>query len=318
MILKCLTAIGAAIQPGLGSRLGKSVRLAFVATSVIFSLTTPRLVGTQFAPPTSAPTPSFEVASIKPNNSGELGRRIMFRPDGFTGNGLTVKFLISMAYGVKEFQVAEGPGWIDSQRYDVDAKEEDSQAEEMRKLPPEKGGEYTQLLVQSLLADRFKLKVSRTTKELPICALVIAKNGPKLHGAKPGDTYLNGLKGPDGRPAGVPGAIRMGPGQFMGQGIPVSSLAMSLSQLLGRTVQDQTGLKGNYDFSIQWAPDENQMALFKPPGGGGPPADNRPLPEASGPSIFTALQEQLGLKLTSTKGPVEIILVDHVEQPSEN
>src|SRR5208283_4198726 len=103
------------------------------------------------------------------------------------------------------------------------------------------------LLVQSLLADRFKLKLHHETRMLPVYALVVAKNGPKLHEAKPGDTYPNGIKGPDGRPVGGAGMMRMGPGQLMGQGLPMPALAGLLSQQLGRTVMDQTGLKGNYD-----------------------------------------------------------------------
>jgi uncharacterized protein (TIGR03435 family) len=256
------------------------------------------------------------VASIKPNHSADLNRRIMFMPGRLNCEGITAKFLISMAYGVKEFQVTGGPGWIDSDRYDIDAKEEDSEAEAARKLPPDKANGRNELMIQALLADRFHLKVSHETKELPVYAIVVAKNGPKLHEAKPGDTYPNGIKGPDGVAHG--GMMRMGAGQLTGQGLQMGALATMLSQQLGRTVLDQTGLKGQYDISLQWTPEAGEGLMFGGPGGGPPPGDNPTPLEATDPSIFTALQEQLGLKLDSTKGPVEIIVIDHVEQPSEN
>jgi uncharacterized protein (TIGR03435 family) len=124
------------------------------------------------------------------------------------------------------------------------------------------------------------------------------------------------MKGPDG--VGRAGMMNMGPGQLTGQGLPMESLARLLSQQLGRTVLDQTGLKGNYDFTIQWTPDQSQPAMLKGPEGGKPATDNAPPPESSGLSLFTAIQEQLGLKLESRKGPVEFLVIDHVEKPSEN
>ena len=293
-----------------------AIGIAAVAGPVVFGLVNAPKIRAQSPPTTAAPSPSFEVASIKPNRSADLGRRVMSRHGRLNATGITVKFLISMAYGVKEFQVSGGPSWIDSQRYDVEAKEEDSQAKELEKLPPDQQGKQMRLMLQSLLADRLKVKVSHTTKELPVYALVVAKNGPKLHDAKPGDTYPNGIKGPDG--IAHAGMMHMGAGQLTGQGVPMPTLVMLLSQQLGRTILDQTGLKGNYDINLQWTPDESLGAMFNGPEGGKPATGNPPTPESSGPSIFTAIQEQLGLKLESTKGPVEILVIDHVEQPSEN
>ena len=162
--------------------------------------------------------------------------------------------------------------------------------------------------------------MSHETKELPVYALVVAKDGPKLHEAKPGDTYPNGIKGPDGtRDTPGTGLMRMGRGPANrsrgSHGVP---WCIMLSEQLGRTVLDQTGLKGNYDFTLQWTPDQSQAAMPMGPEGGKPGADNAPPPESSGPSIFTAIQEQLGLKLESTKGPVEFLVIDHIERPSEN
>jgi uncharacterized protein (TIGR03435 family) len=168
-------------------------------------------------------------------------------------------------------------------------------------------------MLQALLAERLNLQVHRETKELPIYALVIAKNGPKFQEGKLGDTYPNGFKGLNGAPVGA-GMMRMGAGEWTGQGIPIANLVGSLSRRLGRTVVDKTGLTGKYDFTLRWTPDDNPVSPKEP--GGAP--DAAALPDSSGPSIFTALQEQLGLKLESQKGPVETIVIDHVERPSQN
>jgi uncharacterized protein (TIGR03435 family) len=112
--------------------------------------------------------------------------------------------------------------------------------------------------------------------------------------------------------------MRMARDQLTAQGVPISDLVRPLSQQLGRTVIDKTGLTGNYDFTLQWTPDENQGGGLKGPEGGPSSADGAAPPESSGPSIFTALEEQLGLKLESQKGPVEIVVIDHVEKPSQN
>jgi uncharacterized protein (TIGR03435 family) len=170
-------------------------------------------------------------------------------------------------------------------------------------------------MLQALLADRFKLSIHRETKELPVYALVAAKNGPKLQEAKADATYPNGIKGPDGVARG--GMMRIGGGEVTGQGLPIANLTRMLSQQLGRTVIDKTGLTGKYDFTLQWTPDESQGPMFKG-ADGAPPGGNPAPPESSGPSLFTAIQEQLGLKLESQKGPVEIIVIDHVEKPSQN
>ena len=230
MIPNYLSATWTATAPAPGNRLGKLLQFAILSGMALFGLVYARSLCAQTPPTTSAPLPSFEVASVKPNRLGDLNRRIMFLPGKLIATGITVKFLISMAYGVKEFQVSGGASWIDSQRYDIDAKEEESQAAEEHKLPFEKVREHNQLMMQSLLADRFKLKVSHQTKELPVYALVVAKNGPKPPEAKPGDTYPNGIKGPDGVAHG--GMFMIRAGEVTGQGVPLANLVMTLSQLL--------------------------------------------------------------------------------------
>jgi uncharacterized protein (TIGR03435 family) len=338
IIMQCAT-----IKPGMKSPF---TALGTIVVIALFTLLHARVAHTQSTPTSGGTAPAFEVASIKPNRSGDMGAGIQFAPGRFIMNGATVRMLISVAYDVRDFQISGGPGWVASDKYDIQAKEPDAIAEELEKLPRDQRREKMGLLIQSLLTDRFALKLAHTTKELPVYALVVAQNGPKLQEAKPGDTYPNGFKNPDASgggagpaPGGGPprsmaigrgpdghapgGMMMMGRGQLTGQGVPIKLLVQALSQQLGRTVVDQTGLKGNYDFTLKWTPDQNSPAMAMGPGGpapGAPPpgADNAPPPDTSGPSVFTAIQEQLGLKLEPTKGPVEILVIDHIERPSEN
>ena len=258
-------------------------------------------------------TLSYEVASIKPEKSGSMMFRVLNTPDGFSAVS-TVQMIIRVAYGIEDNQISGAPGWVGSEKYDVEAKMDQVTAEKLKKLREAQTEPARQHMLQTLLADRFKLTVHRETKELPIYSLVVAKGGSKLHEAKPGDTYPNGIKGFDGRPA-PPGAhlMRMGRGELTAQGIGMEQVAHLLTQQTGRTVVDNTGLKGNYDFALHWTPDQSTPTLNGP--GGGPDSSTS---SESGPSIFTAIQEQLGLKLESQKGPVEILVIDHVEKPSEN
>jgi bla regulator protein BlaR1 len=254
----------------------------------------------------------YEVASIKPNKSGDNMTRMMIKPDGLSVTGATLDMLIQNAYGVRYFQISGSPSWFKSERYDIEAKMDSSVVEELRKLGDDQREAETRRMLQALLADRFQLKLHSDTKELPVYALVVAKNGPKLQVARPGDTYPNGLKGPDGGGGAGMMFIEGDGGPVRGQGIPIANLVHLLSQQLGRTVLDKTGLTGKYDFTLKWTPDESQG----PPG---PPGmDTAPPPDSLGPSIFTAIQEQLGLKLESQKGAVEILVIDHAERPSEN
>ena len=172
-------------------------------------------------------------------------------------------------------------------------------------------------MLQSLLSECLKLTVHRETKELPVYALVVAKDGRKLHETKPGDTYPNGIQGRDGIARAGSISLTDGAGgrsEFTGQGITMASLPQTLSEQLHRTVLDKTGLAGIYDLKLEWTPAESQALkeIDRDPMPDSPPADSL------GPSIFTALQEQLGLKLESQRGPIEILVIDHVEKPSED
>lgn len=275
-----------------------------IAGPVIFGLLHAPQVRAQSSQTSSATSGttsfSYEVASIKPSKVDD--GRIMFRitPDGFTANGITPKFLIEFAYDLKDFQVSGAPGWAESEKYDIDAKMDEATIEAFKKLTREQSVAQRRLMLQSLLAERFKLKVSHSNKEAPIYALVVAKNGPKL--TQSADSASG--------PAGARGQFRFAPGELNAVGMLLSNLADQLGREVGRQVVDKTGLQGRYDFTLHWTPDT-------PAGGPGGP-DGAPPPDSSGPSIFTALQEQLGLKLESQKGPVETLVIESVERPSEN
>lgn len=214
--------------------------------------------------------------------------QVQIAPGGrLVAKNVTVRFLIQQAYGVRDFQISGGPGWIGSERYDINAKAEGATTPEQ--LKP---------LIQALLKDRFKMEMHRDTKELPMYALVVGKNGPKLQESAGG---------------GKGAMTRMGRGMINGQQMAMTMLATQLSQQLGRSVTDKTGLKGQYDIKLEWTPDESQGP--GPKEGGGEAA--API-DSSGPSIFTALQDQLGLKLEGQKGPVEIIVIDRIEKATEN
>jgi bla regulator protein blaR1 len=252
--------------------------------------------------------PSFEVASIKPSNSAD--RRPLFKsePGGsFTALNVPVKQLIELAYNVKDYQISGGPGWMASDLFDITAKA-DGPADFVR----------NSLMLQSLLAERFHLVIRRETKEMSVYALVVSKNGPKFKDAHESDPNIPQLQGrPDLQGNGArPRVSIIRRGRLTTQGSSMPGFASQLSSVLGRTVLDKTALTGMYDLTLEWQPDENQAAMFQamgvPEGFGAPP------PDWPGPTLFTALEEQLGLRLESQKGPVEIFAIERIEKPSGN
>jgi uncharacterized protein (TIGR03435 family) len=277
----------------------------------------PLAVGLTNAPQRGKALPSFEAASIKPSKSGTPGLfRIGLEPGGrFVANGINVSTLIQIAYNVKENQISGAPSWFNSDRFDIQAKPDDAAAAEMQKLPPEKRSEQSRQMLQSLLADRFKLKLGHETRELSVYLLTVAKNGPKFK-----ESTLPQQQGPAGSEPPRRGIMMNGRGQLNVIDAKLDMFANVLSHQLGRVVIDKTGLTGRYDFTLHWTPDPGEGPVM--PGGPGPgresPGGAPPPPEQSGPSLFTALQEQLGLKLESQKAPVDILLIEHVEKPSEN
>jgi uncharacterized protein (TIGR03435 family) len=275
------------------------------------------------APPagTAAATPSgpmaFEVASVKPNNSGENFVRFGLQPGGrVTATNAPLREIIRMAFGLQNFQIVDAPDWIGSERFDITAKAEGD-------IPPGQPGVIgpAQLMMQSLLAERFALKARRETREMSRYDLVLARAdgrlGPQL---KPSTTDCQALfaarrgGGPPPPPPG-PGepilcGFRIGPGRMQGGGFPLSQLAQSLAPFVERVVIDRTGLTGNYELDMTYTPDRMPQG---PPPPGAPPL---PPVDPNGPSLFTALQEQLGLKLESVRGPVDVLVIESVNRPT--
>jgi uncharacterized protein (TIGR03435 family) len=242
----------------------------------------------------------FDVASIKPANPDPhamFGIRHM-PGGGISAAGVTLKLLIENAYGVQDFQIAGGPGWLETARYNIEAKP-DSPA----------GPNEWRGMLQNLLVDRFRLAVHRETKELPVYALVLARKDGKLGTgmveAKEGGCAVRDPSKPIGEagPGQLPwcGNVLGALSQLTGTAATIGDMAGMLSLYVGRKVIDHTGLTGKYDFTLSFTPDA------RPPSA---PAD--------GPTLFAALQEEFGLKLEAQKGPVEILVIERAEKPSEN
>jgi uncharacterized protein (TIGR03435 family) len=241
--------------------------------------------------------------------------------------------VLQQAFGVEEDRILGAPGWVKSNRWDIEAKVAPEDAPKLEKLKAE---QRRQMLLP-VLVERFNLKYHVEQRELPTYALVIAKGGPKLTESKPDETGPHefpdpkagpaapgheppgnaGPTGPGKDPMGRRGMVSIGPGRIDAHGGGMEFLAHSLSFNVGRTVLDETGLKGRYDFTLQWTPDQGMMPTGGPGGEGGP-AHGDVAADAGGPSLFTALEEQLGLKLESQKGTVDVIVIDHIDAPSEN
>jgi uncharacterized protein (TIGR03435 family) len=317
------------IQGIMAHDLGRDLGLArklLLAIALLAAVAVPIAIGFQNAPESQAQSqsdaskpsalPQFEVASIKPAAPDQRGMFIRPGPGGGINiTNMPLKEIMVLAWRIQAFQISGGPPWIESAHYDISAKPDHK---------PER--DEVLLMLQSLLADRFQLKIHHETKELPIYALVLAnkdgKLGPQLTESKEGScTLFDASKPPPPPEPGKPptlgcGGMFMGPDGLNAVGVPISQLIPVLSRILGRTAVDKTGLTGKYNIRAQWTPDQSQFTQA-PPGG---PLPGMPAPpvDPNGPSIFTALQEQLGLKLESQKGPVDILVIDHVEKPSEN
>ncbi len=285
------------IRRVLGREDHTSRSLGGIAAAVL-ALSMATAIVSLYAAPQEAP-PAFEVASIKRDVSGETGGMFLLAP-ALHLERRTLKDLVILAYHIHDFQITGGPGWIDSDRYNIDAKAEG---------PPSFNQEFITLQkrrLQTLLRDRFHLAVHRETKELPVYELTGAKGGPKLQTPncvhrEPGDLTIA-----PGKYCGLIGGS-MTSGRLQASGATMAFLADSLSGVLTRTVIDKSGIAGEFDFQLTFT-------SYRPavrPADGAAAAD-------PGPDIFTALQEQLGLKLESAKGPVEVLVIDRVEKPSEN
>ena len=242
---------------------------------LLLLILTPQLVSAQ------TPAPAFEVATIKPAAPSPDGHtHINYPPgDNFSAINVTLLELMQWAYKIPEKQILDGPSWLSSTHFDIQAK-----ADPTGQIKPLRfDQDLKRRMVQGLFADRFHLKLHPETRALPAYDLVIAKSGSKLQPAKS-----------DGK------TIRVGRSYFNGQGLTTALIAEQLSLITGRIVVDKTNLTDSYDLKLQWTPDD------------APTSNN------SAPSFFTAIQEQLGLKLESAKEAIPVLVIDHIELPTPN
>ena len=250
------------------------------------------------APPAETKSrPSFAVASVRPTNLA-LGQQIDMRvlPGGtVTATSVTLKFLITVAYGVQDVQISGGPGWMETDRFDIVAKPGENVKLEARPM------------LQSLLEDRFRLAVRHETKEVSAYDLRVANPG-----AKPGPN-LREMDAGDCEAAPPPqnqsncGNFTLSPGRLSGHGVTLAAATKPLSNLVGRPVVDKTGITRKFNLTLEWKPD-----------GIAGVGDTRAASDGDGSSIFTAVREQLGLKLDTAKEPTEMLVIERAEKPSEN
>jgi uncharacterized protein (TIGR03435 family) len=242
--------------------------------------------------PGAPPRPAFEVVSIKPTEGQPTNSGFRRAAGGvLNATNVSVRFLIEYAYGVRDDQISGGPAWLDSARYEVLAKP-GGDSDSAGRAPQGDSAKLIKLRTQSLLADRFHVVLHRETKELPVFTLIVDKKGTK------------GLR-----------ESTAGKTDFVSNGHHLDcqhvSMAVFAAEFLahqtGRSVTDQTGLGGNFDFTLDWAPDDAP-----------PPTADAQAAAVQFPPLLLALQQQLGLRLEAHKGPVEVLVIDHAEKPAAN
>lgn len=236
------------------------------------------------------PFAGYDVVSVKPNLSGSGSSRISARNATFQATNVSLKMMLKTAYGVQDTSISGLPKWSEGARYDINAKIADPAVEGNDKLTNEQSNEIYRIRVRSILTDRFHLTAHKETKVLPVYDLIVLPGLLRFQKSEPSEEGHSGINVHNRNMTGI--------------AVPLKAFADFLSDQVGRTVIDKTGLNGTYDLSLRWSPDELAEAS-KETG-----VSDRP------PEIYTALQEQLGLKLTSDKGPSEMLVVDSVDPPA--
>lgn len=262
---------------------------------------------------TSAQLPAFDVVSVKPHKDEGMMMRMSYRftPDGVSINGVQIDSLLRAGFDVPMDRLLNAPEWVGSARFDIEAKVAPEDAPKLKGLTRQQRA----AMMIPVLEDRFGLKFHHETRELEVYALVLAKGGSKLKETPPETANTDA---PPAKPGNPGEEHRLRPGQMMmssgpqgtklqGSGATVTSIADMLSQQMGSTVVDRTGLTDKYDYTLTFA---NDVAAAPPEG-----AQSQ---EPAGPSLFTAVQEQLGLKLEAKKERVDVIVIDKIEQPTAN
>lgn len=244
--------------------------------------------------PVPQPTPySFDVVAIRPSTTDSWKMGMSMRDGTLQATNLYLKSIITSAYGVREGLISGLPAWAETARFDIHAKVVDVDPKQFNGM----SRSQRQAMIAALLLDRFHLKVHTAIRTLPVYELVIAKEGPKFSEKVPPSVDTNERKGTI-----ASGKVSVTKNEFTANDAAMLTLSSFLAETLDRTVIDKTGLTGRYNLQVKWTPDD------------APASDSGNAP----PSIFTALQEQLGLRLQSGKGPVETLVVDHIDPPSEN
>lgn len=233
---------------------------------------------------------SFEISSIKPSPPGDTRPPLVGYPAGrLTTVNASLLFLIRFAYDLRDDQIVNAPGWIASTTYDIEAKASDDVP-----IPGgQEGARQIREMTQTLLGQRFKFAAHQETRQEPVYRLTIAKGGVKVKATE-----------------AKPGPITSRTGRLTGESVTIPLLIKLLTGPAGRPIIDETGLTARYDFDLKYSPELT-------PTGTAPGLDATP-PDPNAPSIFTAVQEQLGLRLEPSRGPIEVLVIEHVEKPSEN
>jgi uncharacterized protein (TIGR03435 family) len=276
------------------------------------------------------PNLAFEAASVKANKSGEPFIRFGSPPGRFIATNAPLREIVRIAYGVQPFQLIGLPSWTESERFDITAK---VPGDAPPLGPPGSGAAASPIsvMLRNLLVERFKMKAHSEQREMPIYVLVLARQDGKLGPSlKPSPVDCNALRA--AARGGPPPQALQGPpkpgeapqcGMFMSPasigagGVSMTALATALGQRLGRSVIDKTGLTGEYQFVLNFTPDQLPAGGASPPPGAAPLANGVPF-DPNAPSLVTAIQEQLGLKLDSQRGSVDVVVVDSVERPIED
>jgi uncharacterized protein (TIGR03435 family) len=255
---------------------------------------------------TTAPALEYDVVSVKEYKfeGGSFSSNTSWLPNGLSAMNIQLYVLINMAYGVDFYRISGGPDWAKRSYFQVQARMDDATVEALKKLPQEEAEAMRRRMLQAVLADRFKLTVRRETRLYPAYALVLAKGGSRLHEAAPEDPHADTTATATSHSSrgNMWGNSENGVDVLTGNAISLDALAGAVGGWVNAKVRNETGLKGVYDLKLRFALDNGPSGI----------------PDASAPTIFVALQEQLGLKLESRKEPDEALIIEHAEKPSEN
>jgi uncharacterized protein (TIGR03435 family) len=247
---------------------------------------------------TASSITSLDVISVKPNHSGGSPGNIHALPDGIRMDNIPLSLLLRLAYGLSyNRQIIRAPEWVKEESFDIEARVAESDLKGFNGLPDDK---RVQNMLQIILADRFKLVTHRETQSMSGYALVIAKRGTNLQ-------PRNSDADPESHPY-----LSTSAGKISMHGLTMASLASALTRQIGKAVQDRSGLVGNFDVELRWTDEMGESPS------GAETQESGVATDAPEPGIFTALQEQLGLRLESAKVPVECLIVDHIERPEAN